>query len=281
MKQLFTLILCCSVFALGTAFAEQAPNKKKGQAQGQKQGGGGGNKQAHHPQVHNAGMPPNAQLHKGNLNQANQGNLNKAKVHNAKVQNTNVGAANKTHNNSVQNAKINKTNVHNKTVKNYQLKHNNFHAQQKAQIQTAKFNQNYKIAGAHNWHGQKYVVFQNYHPAWHDHHWYHNHYHDVVLISGGWYFWNAGYWFPAWGYDPGVAYYPYDGPIYVGSNPTPPDQIIADVQATLQQQGYYQGEVDGLLGPQTRAALADYQQAQGLEITAAMDEPTLESLGMA
>ena len=60
----------------------------------------------------------------------------------------------------------------------------------------------------------------------------------------------------------------------------PPDQVIANVQEALQQQGYYQGEVDGLLGPLTRAALADYQRDQGLATTAAVDEPTLDSLGL-
>ena len=49
----------------------------------------------------------------------------------------------------------------------------------------------------------------------------------------------------------------------------------------LQQLGYYQGEVDGLLGPLTRAAIADYQRANGLVETSAIDQPTLESLGMA
>jgi len=44
----------------------------------------------------------------------------------------------------------------------------------------------------------------------------------------------------------------------------PPDQAIANVQATLQQQGYYRGEVDGELGPLTRAALANYQRDHGL-----------------
>ena len=39
-------------------------------------------------------------------------------------------------------------------------------------------------------------------------------------------------------------------------------------------------EVDGILGPQTRAALAEYQSAQGLEPTGTVDEPTLETLGM-
>ncbi len=44
--------------------------------------------------------------------------------------------------------------------------------------------------------------------------------------------------------------------------------------------GYYKGEVDGLLGPMTREALTAYQADQGLATTAAIDEPTLDSLGM-
>src|SRR5205823_12655459 len=43
---------------------------------------------------------------------------------------------------------------------------------------------------------------------------------------------------------------------------------------------YYQGEVDGLLGPLTRAAVANYQRDHGLYITSAIDRPTLSSLGM-
>jgi hypothetical protein len=104
---------------------------------------------------------------------------------------------------------------------------------------------------------------------------------SFVLIGGGWYFWNAGYWFPAWGYDTSASYYPYDGPIYVGSQARPADQVIADVQSLLQQEGYYRGEVDGLLGPLTQSALAAYQRDRGLEQTAAIDEPTLDSLGLA
>jgi peptidoglycan hydrolase-like protein with peptidoglycan-binding domain len=38
--------------------------------------------------------------------------------------------------------------------------------------------------------------------------------------------------------------------------------------------------VDGLLGPLTREALAAYQSAQGIEPTAAIDQPTLDSLGL-
>jgi peptidoglycan hydrolase-like protein with peptidoglycan-binding domain len=56
--------------------------------------------------------------------------------------------------------------------------------------------------------------------------------------------------------------------------------VIADVQAELQQMGYYRGEVDGLLGPLTREALTAYQADQGLTVTAVIDEPTLNSLNM-
>ena len=98
-------------------------------------------------------------------------------------------------------------------------------------------------------------------------------------MFGSPYYWNAGYWYPAWGYNPN-AHYAWDGPIYA-YNSLPPDQVIANVQSALQQQGYYQGEVDGLLGPFTREALANYQRDQGLYETSAIDQPTLQSLGMA
>jgi hypothetical protein len=146
-------------------------------------------------------------------------------------------------------------------------------------IAGATFNQNYRIQGSENWHGQRYGAFQNYRGEWHDRGWWHNHYDRIVLISGGWYFWNAGYWYPAWGYDRAVSYYPYNGPTYAYRN-LPPDQVIANVQSTLQARGYYQGEVDGMLGPITRAALANYQRDHSLYTTEAIDEPTLESLGM-
>ncbi len=141
------------------------------------------------------------------------------------------------------------------------------------------FQQGRHIEGSQNWQGSNYTVFRNYSSQWHDQGWWRGHYNNrVVFVYGGWYAWNAGYWIPAWGYAPN-AYYAYDGPIY-GYNNLPPDQVIANVQTALQQQGYYQGEVDGLLGPETRAAVADYQRANGLAETAAVDQPTLESLGM-
>jgi hypothetical protein len=148
-----------------------------------------------------------------------------------------------------------------------------------AKAPPVKFQQGKRIKGSQNWQGRNYAVFRNYKSEWHDQGWWHSHHNRIVFVFGAPYYWNAGYWFPAWGYYPN-AYYAWDGPIYAANN-LPPDQVIANVQTALQQQGYYQGEVDGLLGPQTRAAITDYQRANGLAETAAIDQPTLQSLGMA
>jgi chemotaxis protein histidine kinase CheA len=149
-----------------------------------------------------------------------------------------------------------------------------------AKAPPVKFQQGRRIEGSQNWHGQQYNVFRNYKAEWHDQNWWHNRYrNNIVFVFGAPYYWNAGYWFPAWGYYPN-AYYAWDGPIYA-HNRLPPDQVIANVQAALQQQGYYRGEVDGLIGPLTRGAIADYQRDHGLYMTSTIDQPTLQSLGMA
>jgi Putative peptidoglycan binding domain len=149
-----------------------------------------------------------------------------------------------------------------------------------AKAPPVKFQQGRRIQGSQNWQGQKYAVFRNYQAQWHDRNWWNNHYHNnFVFVFGAPYYWNAGYWFPAWGYNPN-AYYAWDGPIYA-YNRMPPDQVIANVQASLQQQGYYHGEVDGLIGPLTRGAIADYQRDHGLYTTSTIDQPTLQSLGIA
>jgi hypothetical protein len=170
-----------------------------------------------------------------------------------------------------------------KTVDVQKIKaaHTNFRAQPKPEkVQTVTFNQSYRIVGAERWQGPRYEVFRAYQPAWHDSGWYRSSFSRVELIGGGYYYFNNGYWYPAWGYDPAAQYYAYDGPIYVGQRAEPPDQVIADVQAALKDMGYYGGEVDGLLGPITREALTAYQADHGLYTTATIDEPTLDALGM-
>ena len=126
--------------------------------------------------------------------------------------------------------------------------------------------------------GQNYAVFRNYHRQWHDRGWWRNHFDTIVFVGGGWWYWNAGYWFPAWGYD-SSAYYPYDGPIYGYSNLTP-GQVVANVQTQLARDGYYTGPVDGVLGPMTRQAIAAFQADNGLAVTSTVDEPTMATLGL-
>ena len=148
-----------------------------------------------------------------------------------------------------------------------------------ARAPAVRFQQGRQIQGSQNWQGQRYAVFRNYKSEWHDQGWWRGHYgNNLTFVFGAPYYWNAGYWFPAWGYNPN-AYYAWDGPIYA-YNRLPPDQVIANVQSALQQQGYYRGDVDGLIGPLTRGAIADYQRDHGLYTTSTIDQPTLQALGM-
>jgi hypothetical protein len=136
-----------------------------------------------------------------------------------------------------------------------------------------------------NWRGARfnnarYAAFHNYSRTWHDRGWWRDHHSHIVFVLGGWWYWNTGYWYPAWGYD-SYAWYPYDGPIYTGYANLTPDQVVVNVQIALRDQGYYAGAVDGAMGPQTRAALAAFQSDNGLVVTSAVDQPTLQTLGVA
>jgi hypothetical protein len=112
----------------------------------------------------------------------------------------------------------------------------------------------------------------------HDRDWWRHHCVAIVFFDWGYWGWEDGWWFPAWGYDPYYSYYAYDGPIY-GYNGLPPDQVVADVQGALQRLGYYQGAIDGILGPATQAAIEKYQHDHGLPLTGGIDARTLASMG--
>ena len=75
------------------------------------------------------------------------------------------------------------------------------------------------------------------------------------------------------------SYYDYDGPIYTYSNLLP-DEVIANVQVALQDAGYYSGAITGSLNFEMRAALANFQRDYGLPITGAIDEATVQTLGL-
>ena len=151
--------------------------------------------------------------------------------------------------------------------------------------QNFNINRQRNVTVVNNWRGdrfrgQNYTAFRNYHREFHDRGWWNHHCSRIIFISGGWWAWNEGYWYPAWGYDRSYTYYPYDGPIYTGAATLSPDQVIVNVQQQLQSDGYYVGSIDGVLGPMTRAAIANYQADHGLAVTSAVDEPTLATMGL-
>ena len=112
----------------------------------------------------------------------------------------------------------------------------------------------------------------------HGHNWWRNRCVSIIFFNWGWWGWYDGWWYPAWGYDP-YSYYEYNEPIY-GYDGLSPDQIVASVQAQLQQLGYYSYAIDGTMGPLTRAAIARYQRDHLLPITSGIDPATLGSLGI-
>ena len=313
MKKLLTLTCCVGLASLVGAAQQDDPygnqGKKKGGGQQQQQQqqatvapqtGGGGKKfktgAGAGPHNQNFQQPPTVTNYQQtgkhgkkwqqqgaatgqaqtNLNTSNQFKHNKKGQLNAQGQ-TNISG-------NAANTKLNKTKFAGQGGNmKFQKKQFNLQTNNKQYVvnkyKTVNFNQNYKIAGANKWKGAKYQVFVNYHPQWHDTWWWNWHHPHVTFIYGGWYYWDNYYWYPAWGYAHDSVYV-WDGPIYASSPAEDPGQVVANVQSALQEQGYYQGDIDGILGPQTRAALAEFQSAQGLEPTGAVDEPTLETLGM-
>jgi hypothetical protein len=127
----------------------------------------------------------------------------------------------------------------------------------------------------------------------------------------GWSYYDSypyDYYYPysygAYGYDPGVydqsnSYdqggYNYNGQsnYYDQGNSNSYDQggsglgsneqsaaNVADVQDQLARAGYYHGQIDGVLGPETRHALLRYQSDKGLRMTGSLTMETRQSLGL-
>ena len=65
-----------------------------------------------------------------------------------------------------------------------------------------------------------------------------------------------------------------------GKKFTASNQQIRKTQQHLKSRGYQAGTADGIMGPQTIAALRRYQSANGLTVTGKVDSDTLDSLGI-
>jgi putative peptidoglycan binding protein len=99
-------------------------------------------------------------------------------------------------------------------------------------------------------------------------------------------------WPSNWGYGTSWGYYPYSyyrGYPYSGYNNyysyyTPTygynGSMVAAVQRRLGRLGYYHGVVDGVIGPQTRGAIAAFQSRNGLAVDGTISRPLLDSLGV-
>ena len=56
--------------------------------------------------------------------------------------------------------------------------------------------------------------------------------------------------------------------------------MIRNVQQALQQDGTYQGRVDGVWGPGTQAAVRTYQQQHNMNATGQLDQDTLAAMNL-
>jgi Putative peptidoglycan binding domain len=152
-----------------------------------------------------------------------------------------------------------------------------------------------------NW--RNHVVAQhsgNWQRNWNrsrDHVW---HGHHCRFINGSWVIFDFGFdpWWPYWypydyyaydnygypyGYDPG--YYDsgaYQNGEYYSQNGYGDyaDSTVAAAQQRLAREGYYRGQIDGVIGPETQRAVARYQSSHGLRVTGALTADTLEALGL-
>lgn len=106
------------------------------------------------------------------------------------------------------------------------------------------------------------------------------HGHWCRFVNGAWIIFDDGYY--PWDYGPYYAY-DYDDQGYNEYDETADpysDATVSAVQSQLAREGYYRGVVDGVYGPQTRAALTRYQSNHGLQVTGNLTPATLQALGL-
>lgn len=95
----------------------------------------------------------------------------------------------------------------------------------------------------------------------------------------GWYFGppNVSYYYET----PGVYYYTsrdYAPASYVSLSYSPANSLDYAVQEALSDLGYYDGPIDGDIGPMSRLAIANFQADNGLEPTGIIDETLVDYL---
>jgi hypothetical protein len=116
------------------------------------------------------------------------------------------------------------------------------------------------------------------------HNWNH---HRFRFFDDGWFAIDGGYDYPFdydYGYD-STPYYDDSAPYEDSGAPAlwsvaDPGSLPAAVQQELARRGYHPGEADGVLGPQTRNAIAAFQNDQRLPVTGRIDRSVLSALNL-
>ena len=98
---------------------------------------------------------------------------------------------------------------------------------------------------------------------------------------GGYYpYYGYGYGYP-YSYGPSVGVTIYRSPAYsTYSSGYNDDDTVADVQRALKRRGYYHGSVDGVIGPESRDAIRNFQADKRLDQTGRIDRDTLRELDL-
>lgn len=119
-----------------------------------------------------------------------------------------------------------------------------------------------------------------------------------VGFSPWWWWYPYDYYYG--GYPYGYGYYPYGSydygygyndqgvydnqPAYDQSYSGDYDQSgnsnVAAAQDKLAQEGFYRGQIDGVLGPETRHAIVRFQSSRGLRVNGDLTTETLGALGL-
>jgi hypothetical protein len=268
MKRIITLatVLLVGLASVQAAQTDDQQKKKKKKAQTTQttqtsSGGQTSNKRNINSQASNRNVKSQTSNRHVSSQTSNQQVVKKSYV---KPGHSNAGAA----------AKYNQQNV--QVTKKYKNKNQNYVVTNNDAQWNKKAWKHYKRTG-NEW---SFSAAQRWN--WREHHnrdWWRRSNYRLVRYGGGYWYWNSGWWYPAYGYDPYYSHYVYNGPIF-GYGYAAPGDVTAQVQRSLAQQEYYYGPIDGILGPGTRSAIQRYQIDHGLAVTAAIDEQTLYTLGL-
>ena len=151
----------------------------------------------------------------------------------------------------------------------------------------AQFNGTRQYAATRYYGGSRYAGTRYYGNS--------GYYGNNGYYGGTGYYYGGGSGYPSYGYSywpnsysywpyNSYSYYPYSYNNYGYSYYTPAygydGSMVAAVQRRLGEMGYYHGLVDGVMGPQTRDAIAAYESRHGLMVDGRISRPLLGRLGL-